>query len=94
MDDKGLINSQEEYEREMQKFNDECTRIKKNMFVHPFKSHRDFLNLLDNSEMIGLFSHEDCNKVRLQLSAGLKNADIKDYIKRKIRSMYDKRFKK
>ena len=84
MDKKGLINSQEEYDRELEKFNAEIKEMSRVRNIKLVTNHKKFLDMLDNAERIGLFSKEDIDKWRKTLYDGARNSDIKGFIKRKL----------
>lgn len=81
-DENGRINSQEEYDRELEKFQKDIsilTNIPR--MKNPFASAEYFLQLIDRAERIGLFSKEHCDKLRKQLYDGIHDADIKERVK-------------
>lgn len=86
MDDNGLINSEEEYNKELKWFND-AIKIDFKRLTNPMLEYKNFLSNLERAERIGLFPKEYCDEITIKFNNGLKNPTIKarlsEYLKRK-----------
>lgn len=86
MDDNGLINSEEEYNKELKWFND-AIKIDFKRLRNPIEEYHKFLHTIERAERIGLFPKEYCDKIIIKINNGLKNPTIKarlsEYLKRK-----------
>ena len=87
MDDNGLINSEEEYNKELKWFKDAIKIDFKRLRRNPIEECHKFLHTTERAERIGLFPKEYCDEITIKFNNGLKNPTIKarlsEYLKRK-----------
>lgn len=89
MDDKGLINSQEEYDLELAWFKSELKVVYHSIY-NPQVALNKFNTALDRAEKIGLFSHEDCTEYRNKMNRAMNSDTLKQAIKDKLKKFRGK----
>lgn len=88
MDSNGLINSQEEYDMYFKQWEQRLKEFTiRSIGLHPWKSYEKFIEDISWAEKIGLFASEDCQRWRDKLYNGLKDQDLRDKVKAKLKSI-------
>jgi hypothetical protein len=88
MDKNGIIDSQEEYDKELKKFQDKIKSYNEYQLIrHPSKSLSEIMQLFNDAEKIGLFPSSYCQEQRTKIIEGInsetKKEQIKEYLRKK-----------
>jgi len=75
-----MIDSQEEYDKELKWFKDSC-KVDFKRLTNPMLEYKNFLSNLERAEKIGLFPSDFCYEQRTKLINGLKDTSIKNKLK-------------
>jgi hypothetical protein len=84
-DTNGLIDSQEEYDKELAWFNGEMNELKKKSVLRDIQvSYKRFTDAINRAESIGLFPKEWCDEQRKKIIDGINNTNLRTLIKNKL----------
>ena len=76
-----LIESEEEYEKELTWFKKAIKINMKDVMLNPPKAYNDFMDVIERAEGIGLFDKEYCDAMRKKLIDGIHDMNLKNKVK-------------